>query len=264
MIREITELSKIGHFTQGSIINQLNFKGKNTQHAIVISARCDLAQDKISTVICLPVWKFSDWLTEVANQEIFRKSQHQVTETLKNRLKQYKLTPEVITIYPESEVEKVLKQKIKNEEELNLINLYKDFLIKKDISAKLKETKGPKKEITSDLLANKKLDSHFIEHIDPNKPAEGYVVDFSNPFCLPIELVKEISKGIRIQNLTTKFNNSHQYFSGPPEAIVSCERRIISPYIELITQRFSNFFCRIGTENMPEHISKKFKEFFND
>jgi hypothetical protein len=62
-MRELLLYPTKDEFTQGSIFEGLTISSYSLYtNGIIITARCDIANGKARNILCLPIYKASDWL----------------------------------------------------------------------------------------------------------------------------------------------------------------------------------------------------------
>lgn len=259
--------------TQGTLIcgmRSIKYPGVTT-YGIVISAACDLAQDKIDKVFYLTAIPIKKWLCS-------DRGFHLVTATpasnYKNSLmkncEKFDLSWDVIQTLSPHEFELVANQCIskKSDREAALKQFLKYSQISKgnltfDEKAEvyLSESKAVANYL-GDILTGS--NSHFI--FIPNQAIsgalselQGLVIDLLELDYLPMDIVKKIADGeidCSIMSDSEIAVYHDRFFLSEDPGYAYPVGRIKSPWCEYVLQHFSNCFIRIGVNN-PERNEAK-------
>ena len=120
-MRETVSLYGKGEFTQGSVFSGLETSAGNPCMGIIITARCDLEHRKLNKIVCLPVYRFLDWMTVYGDDDIFEKSKSDVIQQLDALLVKYGLSYESFRVFKSDEVIRILtEKKIKKQSKIKL------------------------------------------------------------------------------------------------------------------------------------------------
>lgn len=250
MRRVVTDCSN-GYFTQGSIFSCLENSAGNQTYGVIITARCDLEHEKINKVVCLPVYKLKDWMTLYGDEEIYESSLSSVINQLDVQLKKYGTDVEKYKIFGLDEIEKYLVQKKIDTKSQEFINQCFSFINEKNVFAEIKSLKENNKKYFESLLNHSKASAYFIEGL-LGDDSEGFVIDLSEPISLPLQVLKDISRTLHFQKFNRLKNSIYKNMMLKEEQCSSFHNVIASPYIEHILQRFSQFYSRIGTDDISE------------
>lgn len=261
--------------TQGTIINGI----RSTKYpdimtyGIVISAACDLAQDKIEKIFYLTAIPLKEWLcSKKGFQLVTGSSVLNSKDNLLRCLEKYDLSFEVVQMLSKDELEKVLfqyKDSIKPKEYDSIIkqfgyyqHLAKEDSTKEDKAEILLSESKTVATILGDIFSGKNTHYCFLptsaisESLD-----EGYglIVDLLELDYLPLETVKKIASGeIDCKELLepekAKFDKRFYIKEHPGFAYPVSE--MLSPWREYILQHFSNCFIRIGVDNPGRNEAK--------
>ncbi|HEI9728004.1 TPA: hypothetical protein SLN40_004915 [Serratia marcescens] len=251
-MREITSPCQPLQFTQGAIFNGLeNSVGQQTL-GVVITARCDIEHQKVKKIVCLPIYKLSDWMLYLGNDEVFSKAKAGVEEQLNTMLLKYDLSYGTYKIFGIEHVLDVLEKKGAKKDKRDLLTKAHEFIHGGNLKSELKNVKEANKRYFESLVYNSKADAHFFESLISDE-IEGYIVDLSEPISIPIGVMIDISKGLHYQKYNRKRNEGSDYKSIKLHGLETARflSVINSPYLEHLLQRFSQFYCRIGTEDVP-------------
>ncbi|MCL9673866.1 hypothetical protein [Citrobacter sp. MNAZ 1397] len=254
MLRDMVDVTDDKCLTQGTIFNcaySASYPNNETL-GLIITARCDIANiDKVKFYNFIPaipfdIWKEKDLLPIIKKQ------------TYKNLLSQY------LSLLNEAGFSK------DNLEAYGYDRIYDVIADKKSLKAKQLNRLASLKEkidsieqnqsyaelllffreeiskILSDIIENKNPDYFFIDEIVGYK---SVVVNLREIYELNILTAKRIPNGIEIDdgNIYSGLNlNIANKFC-------SIVGQLKSPFIELLMQRFTNNFVRVGVDN--HHLS---------
>ncbi|NWD50557.1 hypothetical protein [Pseudomonas gingeri] len=253
MMRVLTKETAIGKYTQGSIFNCLQVSDGSERFGIIVTARCDIAHQRSRPLVCLPIYHLSDWMQQRGNNEVAEQSKAAINNLISDILKKYEVSNKAIEIYGLDKTLEILDQKkIKAPDKLKLEEL-EGFIKRKELATKNKIIKENRKKYLDTVIQNTRNDTFFLERIIHNdEPPTGYVVDLSEPICVTKKTLREISKGLEYvkyerekdtdyKNITIKQNEQACFIS-----------TLISPYVELLLQRFSHLYNRVGTQDIAK------------
>lgn len=259
-MRALTKSPAIGEFTQGSIFNCLGSGNGYSEFGLVVTARCDIAQKKVSTVLCLPIKKMHDWINEVCRAEVLERSQKSLNSEINEILKSNKIPLNSIKIYGFDETLRVLQLKGAKKKDMDRLGEIKSTFDEGVLNPGLKVVKTNYNTIIDDLICNKKARFHFLERIIENEEPSGYVVDFASPICIPFEIISQVSFGLEAVRLRRIYSNFSGLFDFSEFDQVEVVSILNSPYIEHLMQRFTGFYSRIGTDDIAENDYMELKE----
>ncbi|EOV2672791.1 hypothetical protein QY873_06275 [Klebsiella pneumoniae subsp. pneumoniae] len=254
MLRDMIDVTDDKCFTQGTIFNcaySASYPNNETL-GLIITARCDIANtDKVKFYNFIPAIPFEIWkekdLLPIIKKQTYKNLTSQYLSLLndagfsKNNLETYGYD-RIYDLIVEKKILKSkqltrlesLKEKIdsieQNDSYAKLISFFRD-----DIS-----------KILNDIIENKNPDFFFIDDI------VGYnsvVVNLREIYELSILTAKKIPNGIEIDDGDTYPGLNLNV----PNKFCSIVGQMKSPFIELLMQRFTNNFVRVGVDN--HHLS---------
>jgi hypothetical protein len=263
--------------TQGSIIfgvrtgNVLFNRLRIKSYGIVISARCDLAQEKISKIHTLSAIDIFDWIkTELLAIIIdakIKKIHDKIRKWAINRELDYKA---LIEFGPDNIIKNINFEKDKSQrsELQNNVNVWKT-LTSYDTSVmseaeKVKlinnDFKKDKSDKLKSLLRGDIASYCFLpkcSYSESDSKLEGLVVDLKDIGQIPFEhIVSIINNAFDYKYMSNNSKNSKRlnelnklYMLENNEDFVTLCNEIKSPWVEFLMQRFSNAFCRVGVDN---------------
>lgn len=253
---------------QGSIIGHIRSPKyeKIRCWGILITARCDLVQEKVDQAHCLVALDLNDWISDVLvskliesykKERIFAslrdvaKSSHMDYETLVGFSKE-----KIRTVCKENCVEKDYKNVEKVLEQLEVVEqLDLKANLNEKIAFILKEYKKKFQHELRDLYEGKNYKYCFLPqkaYTSESGLLDGLVVDLQNIVPIGLNECKRIlaneydCKIIEDEKEKARINN--MFFFESPSDFVIFSGCIVSPWIEYIMQKFSFSFTRIGVE----------------
>lgn len=265
--------------TQGTIITGMRSrKYKNINcSGIVISARCDLANYKVTKIYYLTAVSVDDWLiSDEGFSEALSSRISSLESNLQNKLEKAGLDWNTLKEFTEDDFRTVVTDGdvgLKKDAEKSI----DDFITyKKYVSSSLpilerKELlKQQQKSVTDYLL---KIANGTVMHYayipedaywENSCIHKGLIVDLQELESISLKAAETLSKcemDIKSSSLTVEEIENYDiqfYLKNPPGyALAECDVR--SSWIEYLMQRFSNSFIRIGVDSLTkEHIQTIF------
>lgn len=232
------------------------YRGCNIS-GIIITPRCDIAQQKISTIHYLPVISFSDWETYYLSSEYQR---FEIAKTEKRLLafcNKYQLSTSIYDQkynIPDEIVSQMLDGNPESKKIIEDIKLLKNIRNIQYCRNHIKEWSQYKTRI-SELIDNKMHSFYLLEDWEK----KGYVVVLLREVRhLSFSMAQKLENGITertleehlfLQNELARSDNQRL------EYVYKC--RVVSPFIEHIIQAFSYNFTRIGIDDIDKESVKK-------
>jgi hypothetical protein len=268
-VREIYNTKVIGSIEQGTIINSCvaeNYCGYST-YGIIVTPRCDLDNNKVSTVHYLPVVRLDDWI-KIDFWLIFaNRAPNEVNNKLGAILDKYKLSRSLIKSFATNILREKLKEIINKKDDFEKFDKYlsdletlnKPFneISKPEIKQIVEDYNKVSKDIFKDLKDNKRKEFYLLENWDSN--AEYYVVLLREIRKITFQLANKISHGIYEHQITASEWESNDISKNyNEENFIYSIATLRSPHIEHLIQQFFWNFGRIGVENHPSDIETQF------
>lgn len=251
-------------------------------YGVVISASCDIANEKIKKVYLVTALCLKEWLrSEVGFSYAIKGSINNQVSILKEIAKKYALDWTLLAEWNEKDTKKTLEEVISDEKKVSgFMEAYNKF---NDLREQCK-TQDKRDHTIAEHL---KDFTKFIREIDSGKYSQlyylpqksytkqnaeydGLVVDMQEVSSIPWDLACQlITPGIDCRQLKPSDNVTmdrwKQYFFLPSQdSYVSVEGVIESPRREHFMQQFSNGFVRIGIDRMSSDDYDKIVEHFRD
>ncbi|MAC13760.1 MAG: hypothetical protein CL539_03665 [Alcanivorax sp.] len=257
--------------TQGSIFNYAFSEDLDNKNVLgmLISARCDLANLKTSKYSYVPVVSLEDYIFHYLARKLFLDQKKEEVGKIKNMVKDLGHDPGIIDVYGIKKcIDKIVeKQKAKEKaneafekiESLNeLINKNSDRYTKDDLA--IIPSKKFKSEF-SDLSQNKAEGYYLIDDVVDHNNREAslgpHVVLLREVHHMSAEIAEFIKKGCVHDELLEAGNSAPSLVLGKGRmSYVLCN--MASPYIELVMQRFSNIFSRVGVKDPHKNLGERF------
>ena len=244
-------------------------------YAVVISARCDIAQHKIKKYYYLIALDVLDWLQSPFGcayaLEGFQKN---VLNSLSNKLNTCQINIDLLLSFGSEQREKVLLDKVSkpadrkwiNEKLSKVVQLQEALKSKAKLSELIKSDEKAKNAIKDTILEiSKSKHTHYVyipqkSYLSEGSLEKGLIIDLQEIGILTEKDANIIeSPGIDYSLLSglakeDATRQKKQFFLNNEEDFVGFEGKIESPWIEYTVQRFSNNFIRIGIEDLEENV----------
>ncbi|MCM1500501.1 MAG: hypothetical protein NC124_18725 [Clostridium sp.] len=259
-------------FTQGTIIEYVrSTKYPNIKCVgLVISARCDLAQEKISQFHCLSAMNIEEWIYEVLFENVANERKNNILGEIKKYCVRKNLDYSTLCGMSVDNANQILMKSASPKEQKNIQKIIDD---RNDIE-KLLKTKMEKKEKEVFLSRNKKIVVSKLKALYnssltrfafvPEKAysggtsnVKGVVVDLQDVIQLDIKvkeplLAYEFDYILQKEQGMREYINRYFFFESESDFVIA-ENVVTSPWIEYVLQRFANSFIRIGVDNALEY-----------
>ena len=256
--------------TQGSVISGVRSDKyeKTNCYAIVINARCDLAQDKINKVYYIIAIPLNDWIfTSYGYQTIFCKKAKDVSGRIKSNVSGGGLSWEDLKDFSIDDFDTVISSSdLKNDKKEQAKIDFREY-------KHLTSERATRNDILNAIKTHKKDINIFLGEMSNGKNANflllpesalkggslsrGIVVDlreldyFNMPQIDSLVKDKIDSHNIKLtQDEKELYNKRFFVLEEPGYSTILDE--VSSPWIEFIVQRFVNAFIRVGVDNITQ------------
>lgn len=268
--------------TQGTVINSIRSKkyADCTCFGIMISARCDIANNKVQKFFYLEAVELKSWIfSEVGYNFLMTEKTKAIENKIQELCIKNELDWESLKNFSFDEFENVINTEIEIKNAKNqAIDSFKQYMHYSNDSLSIIDKRNilskEKKSIINFLLniSNGK-DTHFIyipASAMQNQIEDGLVVDLQEIDYLDANTVKDLCNCLIDEKNPELDNEKKNYYDkrfvlseGTGYSMEFCE--IESPWIEYLLQHFSNMFVRIGVDNLnkseiTEIVEKILKE----
>lgn len=264
--------------TQGSIIADIRSEKYDNLRCkgIIISARCDFAQDKIKQFHYLSAMDIKDWIFEELYCTIVEECIKSEKGKIRKCAEKYRLDFGTLEGFGFEKMMEVLKQHVPEKELESVLESCK--LCERD--EKLLVVKDRKKQ--REFLGNKACKKKFIRtvntllcsaypkfafilqkgYMNSESLIQGLVVDLQDVHQIDMKFKKGLLNNeydyqiIKDEELRRELNR--YFFFENEDDFVIIEGKVQSPWIEYILQMFAHSFIRIGVDNAPQDEVEKF------
>jgi hypothetical protein len=263
---------KYRELTQGSIFSCAYAENypKTMVYGIVITARCDVANQKTPTYHYIPAVSLDAWLMNDGAELIIERAEHEQMNAIENLFLQNNIShsllktksiEEIITITIEK---KLAAGELKPKTANGLTNALQELQSIRGLresASPIEELKRSKRamqkatDLLNELRRHQLAGFHYLPKLpDLSEIGKGnYVALLREIYHIPKHVAIKIPDGLDQTGLAAlrpserclRFNESSDY------CIVTT--KIESPWIEHILQRWSSIFTRIGVPDIPAH-----------
>lgn len=255
-------------FTQGTIIEYIrSTKYPNIKcQGIIITARCDLAQEKIREFHCLSAMNIDKWIYEVLFENVVKEKEKNILGNIRKYCEKKSMDFLTLCEIDKNKGMEILLNSASSKEKKNIQNIVEEW---KEI-LRLLQSKISDNDKRKFLKANKKIFESKLKALYnssfpkfafiPEKAygcgqsnVQGLVVDLQDVIKFDINVEKPIlayEYDYRVEKDERKRKNINKsFFFNSDSDYVIAENRVLSPWIEYVLQMFANSFTRIGVDN---------------
>jgi hypothetical protein len=273
-VAEIIVALRYGEISQGCIFTNARAEDYDNcnVYGLVITARCDIANDKVNKYNYLPIVTYNDWLKRDYFNIITDRAKSQEIGSVKGILKELGLSQTLITTEKLIDIyDGIFKvsseRKITNKSKAFLgaveRNNVLDNISLENISSKhlmyLQNTyKGIAKGIVSELLNQKLNGYYYLNAISPtHEEGEHFVILLREVNHIPRVLAMEIAHGLDYEpyiTLCQQYPSAIGRLEMTPDSFCMPLGAMKSPNIEHLMQKFAELFGRIGIDDPDESL----------
>jgi len=212
---------------------------------LVVTPRCDIAQNKVNIVHYVPIVHYEDWIKRFLSFDYQRVELTKQRAAIESMLQKHKLPSHIISpVYRlnREDLRKTTPKMTDSEfEQLETFwNLHNIDFCKEHI----KQWKNMDDRLYN-LIDGKS--ERFILLESWNTQEQYYVICLTDILRLTTQTANDLVQGIRVRDID--FSTNDLYALDDQLATYSIHAKLSSPYMEYITQRVSNAFFRIGIED---------------
>lgn len=259
--------AKPDEFTQGTLFSCATaqaYQG-SVVSGLIITARCDAAQDKTDIYNYLPVVDFDSWLFRDGTEILIKRLKADSDNSMRKALEDGGLHASIVDTLDhdliEAELDRIETKQAKviaarfrkaRHQLMEVADCEAKLIyeINKSLSANYI---NQSKSIIKELLSNSLIDFHYIEGCQPNEISDGYVIRLREVRLLPSVIVSSLRRGLDFDGLNEISAQGDPGLSIERDEFAMPLGVIESPYIELIMQRFTQLFARIGVRDTPKN-----------
>ena len=263
---------------QGTIISCCI--GSEYQHCpvfgLVITARCDAAHSKVPIYNYLPLVGLRDWLQKHGADIVAERVVANCRGTMEQCLSQKQMALDLLDLI---ETEKIALElaKDKSKNGAKVAERFRQAAKDKETAHTIFGKSTPKERglllssnqkmteaVLKELIRNQISDFHYIPKISTNEEPSGYVVNLREVRHISANVAELVLDGLDPEEYLSESDLSNTIrtelnFNHIDHTYALPISQIGSPQIELILQRFSNLFARIGVDDLTvdeiEHSS---------
>lgn len=240
---------------------------------LVITARCDLANEKVPKLTYLPVVRLRDWVFQDAARIILRRCSIDQRNRIFNILKRYNLHCGVYETEDIHDICTLLSDQTSKNAQKDREKLLQEHALKivcddetRCADERLRTLYDPRRSIVQQVfneMINNNLPSfYYIERVsvDPYfNDDTGHVILLREARNIPSDIAILIHKGFSTQTLYQQSVNSarlREFLDLEAHDHVLPIGQLSSPYIEHVLQQFALLFSRIGVADVAEHFAR--------
>jgi hypothetical protein len=266
----MAENSTIGRISQGTIFSCAyaeRYKGSPVR-GVVITARCDMAQDKFPVMNYVPVVKLEDWIKLDGFEIVKERGEKQVRGERQSLLKEWQIAESVLVanklaLVIERYIEEArprlaarvtsraarVVQRVEGLEQLQA----------GDVSWLVKEFPALLDGVIKELMTHKLSGHYYLSNAVSSESSECHVALLREASFLPRDLALALGRGVSEDSLDFSRNPEWKRwirFNGDDDMAMPIGQ-IGSPYIEHLLQTFGMLFGRIGLDDPEQgHIDR--------
>lgn len=260
--RNMVQPPKLRSITQGSVFNHARSDDFDENVlGMVISARCDLAQKKQEKFIYVPLIKAKQWLDSYLIPKLIDEHRKALIGDLKNIIVQNKNSDTVLETFGAIRCAELLTGSKDYQRYLQKLSelQHVESCIESGINDKALLTRKKLLAKVDDVISNKIegffLVDNIVDYQNNRLELGSYIAILGEPRPIHRVAALGISEGIdhsiisgndRIYDSLNKIDGEMSY--------VLCN--LASPYVELVLQRFSSLYSRIGVEDPTSSIKE--------
>lgn len=237
---------------------------------MLITARCDTAQDKAEVYNYVPVVPVEAWIAKDGLEIVAKRALANGLGAMKAALLDAGMALSIIDFVEYEKIFEELSQGTSKQEKsiakrfeqaADTVRSASEALEKTNRSTAdsllfLDANDGLYKAVIKELLTNSLAEFHYLQRSDIGEDTKGYVALMREIRFISAALGKRIAIGLdaaEFKALGTTFSPglNHIRFSTEHDFAMplAC---VTSPFIEFIMQRFANLFSRIGVADIPK------------
>ncbi len=245
--------------TQGSVFYGALVEDYNDKinYGLIITARCDISQNKAPVYSYLPLVSFDNWLVQEFPLLLHNKIKKSVYNSLVSAFINIGGSELLLDTYDLEKLKDSFSDAGSNKQRTSFHNKIEDFyklnnLLSGDIGVnEIKSLITSSKifssaceSILDDLISQNLLGYYFVDDITNDGP---HVIKLRDVYHLKSDYAVNLRNGINLKNVNYLNDNEKLSFT---------VGKIKSPYIEHILQKFSNVFTRIGIDDPDKNMIK--------
>ncbi|RVJ77340.1 hypothetical protein [Sinorhizobium medicae] len=262
----------LGKLNQGVIFSCARAEryGGCAIYGVVITARCDLAQDKFPVLNYIPVVKLDDWLLRDGFEILHSRAAGDVESRLHSALDNAAIAKSILNSQPPRQIlEAIFRAQNADKKIRNAEPKFAEIVERYELINSLSESghdpicdlfemnAALAKALLKELALNRLTGYYFLPAVTDDGEKSGYVALMREVSRLPRELAMRIANGLDADDGCLATNPSWAtYVSFEHEPFAMPIGEIPSPAIEHFLQTFSALFGRIGLDDIePTYLA---------
>lgn len=241
-------------------------------YGLIITARCDVANEKTPIFSYVPVIPYKDWMARDGVGIVASRALANSIGEIKRAIRSADLAESVFDTLSEDSIVKLFEEDSTRDGRARLKRVRDHFLTirkSKEVmaggnnklsAAFLHEYNGVYKGLVKDLLGNAVADFHYLEEIEFEGRTDGYVASLREIRLMPSIAAVRILEGMEKEDFDRLGATGLHFRSGDDYAMPVGLLR--SPYIEFLMQRVTNLFARIGVTDASQARMKALGELY--
>jgi len=229
-------------------------------HGLILTARCDIAQDKVRVHNYLPVVSLDDWLHRDGRIVLAQRVRSDAAGTMRDVLQKSGFTPAILDV---EHPRKVLATLFTDSSDKNLRQRFERACARFELAEQCvssapgerlclalgQEVPKLREALLSELAQNVLNGFYFLRSIDPNDAEFGHVILIREIQSIPRQLAHAVASGLEhdlYRNMCQSDSHMQDKLVMAPGDIAYPVGRVTSPHLEHILQTFAFLFSRIG------------------
>ncbi|MDQ0470267.1 hypothetical protein [Labrys wisconsinensis] len=267
----------IGPLTQGTIFSCALAEDyvDCVVHGLIITARCDVTNDKVDVYNYIPIVKFDDWLVREGVRALAGRTSRSAMGEMRNTLTQLGLAASILTTTPHNEVFRIIfdaddaSSKISSKREQFVKHARRYEAAGKCMqpvppiaaaNALLTLEKAEAGKLVKELCSNAIAEAYYLPGVGPQEERAGYVALLREIRHIPRGLAKAVANGLDRPSyaaLQATDSRCGDRLYIPDDDFAWPTGLLQSPFIEHLMQRLTLLFSRIGVSDVNEATVKR-------
>lgn len=267
MPRDIFHTGKISEVTQGCVF----FGGVadgiyHPVHGVIITPRCNIAQNKVATLHYLPISNFKDWkklhLAAIYQFEEMKSRKNNLKLLLKSKGIEESVIEESILngslSFTDEDLEGILMGKGLKESQIKDVKSYRKLYDMEYCHSKLSEWGKNKLESRISSLVSGNMEKFLLLESPDGTDDRYFVIHLTEIRHIRMETARTmLARGIRGNWVESEKDD---LFRTDAPNVYRIKYSLKSPYVEYVCQHLANAFFRIGIEDFDgKAVSEKLK-----
>lgn len=237
-------------------------------HGLIITARCDAFNDKAPIYNYVPIVKFDDWLVRDAATAVAHRVARAAFGDMGTALTQAEEAKSLLDYFAPAQIfsdlfgsapsgpGKTFKKALDRYDRAQTLD-------DSDFDARalfLGNERSEARKLLKELLSNSLAEFHYLPNVEPDELDTGYVALLREIRHLPRSLAKEVAKGLdhpRYDLLCEADSRQVGRLALANDRMAWPVGILTSPDIELVLQRLTLLFARVGVTDLPSATLKK-------